>query len=788
MGKRPRIAGVPGVPRTLLRMLGSAASIASLACGQANAETVPSPMDLPQKVYGRTAQESSPPVWPKLQSSPAGAPNILVIMTDDVGFGASSTFGGPIPTPTLSALAQKGARYNEFNTTAICSPTRASLLTGRNPQAVGMGYVANWPTGYDGYNSVIPRSAGTIAQILKSNGYNTAMFGKAHITPEWEMSAAGPFTRWPTGLGFQYFYGFLGADTSQFYPTLVENTRNIAVPGAGPNYHLDRDLANHAIHWLSEHHAVAPGKPFFVYYATGTAHAPNQAPADWLAKFRGKFDAGWDVVRKQTVARQKAMGIIPASADDAPRPAGLPFWNTLTADQKHLYERHMEAYAAQLSFADFEIGRVIDELRREGELDNTIIVFIEGDNGASEEGGVDGKLFEQSPLSGVEEKRDYAVAHADEVGTQATYPLNPAGWGWALNAPFPWGKHYASHFGGTRNGMVIAWPGHIRDPQIIRSQFHHVSDIMPTLLDVAGVQPPDVLNGIPQQPITGLSMRYTFEHPAEPSHRTVQAFAMSQNLAIYSNGWVAATKPVSVSWSALKSANVPIDDRTWQLYDTRTDFTEAHDIAAKDPARLAALKGLFWAEAARSGILPIHPDEGGQAGRPALHNGRTIFTYTTPVSNIPESAAPSPIGKSFTITARVTIPAGGGKGVLAAQGGRYAGYAFFLDQGRPSFTYNLTPAHLTRIEAPDAVTPGDHVLTADFRSDRAEPKSGGKLTLSVDGKPVAEGRIAQTFAVIISHTEGFDVGSDSVSTVDPSYDLAGSVFNGTLDSLIFKLE
>jgi arylsulfatase A-like enzyme len=742
--------------------------------------------DAKQKVYGRTAAESSPPSWPSLPVAPKGAPNVLVILTDDVGFGASSAFGGPIPTPTLDALAQSGARYNTFNTTAICSPTRASLLTGRDPTAVGVGYVTNWSTGYDGYNSVIPRSAGTVAQILKENGYNTAMFGKSHLTPEWEMSPAGPFDRWPTGLGFEYFYGFLGADSSQFEPTLVENTRPVRAP-KDPNYHLDRDLADHAIDWIEEHRATAPGKPFFIYFATGAAHAPNHAPPDWLDRFKGRFDAGWDAIRADTVARQKAMGVIPRDADDAPRPQGLPYWNTLSADQKRLYARHMEAYAAQLSFADAQIGRVIDQLRRDGELDNTLIVFIEGDNGASEEGGLDGKMFEQSGLDGVSEQASYAHAHVDEIGGPATYPLNPGGWGWALNAPFPWAKHYASHFGGTRNGLVMSWPNHIRDSGVVRSQYHHVSDIMPTILEVAGVTPPAVLNGAPQQPITGISMAYTFQHGTEPSRRSMQVFGVSQNLSIYSDGWVAATKPVDASWDKAAKA-VALEDRAWELYDTRTDFTEAHDIAAKNPRKLAQLKDLFWAQAARVGLLPIHPDEGGQAGRPALRNGRRAFTYTRPMSGGHETAAPSPVGRSFAISARTVIPQAGAGGVLVAQGGRYSGYSFFLDQGRLAFTYNLTPAHLTRIVSAAPVAPGAHVLEAQFRSDAPTPKSGGVLTLRIDGKDVAQGRIEQTFATIISHTEGFDVGQDSVTAVDPSYTVETSRFTGDIEKIEFRLD
>jgi len=736
-----------------------------------------------QKVYGRTPAESSPPAWPQPVRAAKGAPNILLIMTDDVGFGSSSTFGGPVPTPTFDALAKAGLRYNQFNTTAICSPTRASLLTGRNPQAVGMGYVANWATGYDGYNSVIPKSAGTMAQILKENGYNTAMIGKGHITPEWEMSRAGPFDRWPTGLGFEYFYGFLGADSSMAEPNLVENTSPVSPP-AQPDYHLERDLADHAMNWIDSQHAAAPDKPFLLYYATGTAHAPNQPPADWLAKFRGKFDTGWDVLRAETLARQKKLGVIPPGTDDAPHPGTLPRWDSLTPDQKRLYARYMEAYAASLAYADTQIGRVIQKLRDNGELDNTLIITIQGDNGASAEGSFDGKLFEQSALSGVKEDPAYALAHIDEIGTRTAYNLMPGGWGWAMNAPFPWAKRYGSHFGGTRNGMVMAWSGHIKDAGGLRSQFHHVSDIMPTVLEAAGVKAPDMLDGVPQQPITGISMSYTFQAKDAPSHRTMQVSAMAQNLSIYKDGWVAATAPMATPWERTPPKPVPLDERTWQLYDVRSDFSEAHDVAAANPQKLEALKELFWAEAARSNMLPIHGSEGAQKGRPDPNEGRTYFAYSAPVSHIPESAAPPLVGRSFAMTARIGIPPEGGKGVIVAQGGRFGGYSLFFDQGRIAFTYNLTPAHMTRIVAPFAVAAGAHVIGLDFAMDKEAPTSGANVTLKVDGKTVAQGRVDRSFAQVVSHTEDFDVGMDLVSPVDPAaYDSAGSRFNGVLETV-----
>lgn len=773
------------VRRPSSRVLSAASSLALLMA--LSAPVVAQTSDASAaKIYGRTPAESSPPSWPQPVRAANGAPNILIVMTDDVGFGASSTFGGPIPTPTFDALAQAGLRYNQFNTTAICSPTRASLLTGRDPQAVGMGYVANWATGYDGYNSLIPKSAGTMAQILKENGYNTAMIGKGHFTPEWEMSRAGPFDRWPTGLGFEYFYGFLGADSSMAEPNLVENTAHVQAP-ADPAYHLEHDLADHAIRWIDEQHAAAPDKPFLLYYATGTAHAPNQPPADWMARFRGKFDAGWDAMRAETVARQKRLGVIPQGTDDAPRPDTLPRWDSLTADQKRLYARYMEAYAASLAYADAQIGRVIQRLRDNGEIDNTLIIYIQGDNGASAEGSFDGKLFEQSALSGVKENPDYALAHIDDIGTRHAYNLIPGGWGWALNAPFPWAKRYGSHFGGTRNGMVMSWPRHIQDPGGLRSQFHHVSDIMPTVLEAAGVKAPEILDGIPQKPITGISMGYSFAAKDAPSHRTTQVFAMAQNLSVYKDGWVAATAPMVTPWERTPPLPVPIDQRVWQLYDTRSDFSEAHDLAAAQPQKLAALKDLFWAEAATAGILPIHGSEGGQKGRPDPNAGRALFTYHGPIGPIPESAAPGLVGHSFTISAQVNVPADGGRGVIAVHGGRFGGYSLFLDQGRPRFTYNLTPAHMSRIAGTAPLTAGRHDIGLRFVMDREAPTSGATATLLVDGKEVARGRIDRTFALVVSHTEDFEIGQDSISPVDPAYDVASSHFTGTIEQVDISL-
>lgn len=777
MGRRLRA----GLARIGLTAAGTALILPQLL----HAQTAPGGT---QPVVGRTLTESSPPVWPQPVRAPKGAPNVLIIMTDDVGFGASSSFGGPIPTPTLDALAREGLRYNRFHTTAICSPTRASLLTGRDPQAVEMGYVSNWATGYDGHSSVIPKSAGTVARILRDSGYNTAMFGKAHVTPEWEMSQAGPFDRWPTGLGFEYYYGFLGADTSQYEPNLVENTRPVTTVPDRPDYHLDRDLADRAIQWIADQHASAPDKPFFVYFAPGTAHAPNHVPDEWLQKFRGRFDQGWEVLRKQIVERQRAIGVIPNDVLDVPRPDTLPRWESLPPERKRLFARYMEAYAASLAFADFQIGRVVESLKASGDYDNTLIIFIQGDNGASAEGSFDGKLYEQSPLSGIRESIDHAIAHIDEIGTRSTYSLYPGGWGWALNAPFKWAKRYASHFGGVRNGMVLSWPGRVRDPGAIRDQFMHVSDIMPTVLDIAGVQAPTTIDGVAQQPITGISMRYTIAEPNAPSRRTMQVSAVAENVSLYQDGWVAATTPVATPWETAPKPPVAIDDRRWELYHVDRDFNQSRDLARSDPKRLERMKAMFWAQAGRAGLLPIHSSEGRQQGRPDLHKGRSNFVYTRPVRQLAETSAPPVVGRSFVITADIEVPAAGASGVLAAHGGRFGGYSLFLQQGRPAFTFNVTPAHVTRIVADQPLAPGPHRLALRFTLDREQPASAADLLLEADGRALGQARVEHTFPLIVSHTEGFDVGQDSITAVDDSYSPAGSAFTGILRQVEFAFK
>ncbi|MFV8816124.1 sulfatase-like hydrolase/transferase [Haliea sp. E17] len=740
---------------------------------------------------GRTVQETHEPRWPAAIKAPAGAPNVLVIMTDDVGFGATSAFGGPVPTPTFDELAEQGLRYNRFNTTALCSPTRASLLTGRYPHNVNMGNVTNLATGYDGYTTVIPKSAGTLAEILKQSGYNTAMFGKGHLTPEWEMSMAGPYDRWPTGLGFEYFYGFLSADTSMWNPGLVENTRPVEAPTDQPGYHFDRDMADKAIAWIQEQQAVAPDKPFFIYYAPGTAHTPHHAPREWLEKFRGKFDQGWDATREQTYERQKAIGVIPADAGLSPRVDELPAWSSLSKDQRRLYARLMEAYAASLAYTDFQAGRVIDAIRQTGEFDNTLVIYIQGDNGASAEGGMNGLLYEQSTITGRSEDFSELLDNIDEIGGPNAYNHIPAAWAWALNSPFPWWKQVASQAGGVRNGVVVSWPGVIGDRGGMRGQYAHVSDVMPTVLEAAGVKVPETLNGVEQQKVDGVSLLYSFNHPDATSRRNMQVYEMMENFGIYHDGWIAGTLPKRAAWEAgaagERRLDVGVDERKWSLFNLDEDFSSAVDLAESEPVKLAEMQKLFWVEAGKNNILPIHDYSQGSEGRPSMGAGRSSFEYPAGISRINEDAAPHTIGRSFTIDADIVLPESTAHGVIITQGGRFGGYALYLDDGRPVFHYNAVGLDQYSIRAKQRLVAGRQRLTATFVADDATPGTPGTLTLSLDGREIASGRIERTVAGWMSHTEGLDIGRDTITPVNDDYSIAGSVFTGSIDKVTVRV-
>jgi arylsulfatase A-like enzyme len=749
-------------------------------------EVLPLPEQPFKGFIGRTAKDSTPD-FPKEVSAPKGAPNILVILTDDVGFGASSTFGGPIPTPTMDRLAKAGLRYTQFHTTALCSPTRAALLSGRNHHSAATGVIMEAGTGYPGYNSLMPKSAGTFAEVLKQNGYNTAWYGKNHNVPDWHSSQAGPFDLWPTGLGFEYFYGFIGGDANQWEPALYENTKPIEPPHGQKDYHLDRDLADHAIARIRMLHAVAPDKPWLQYYATGTAHAPHHAPKDWIAKFKGKFDQGWDKVREETFVRQKQLGILPSDAKLTPRPDSIPAWDSFDADHRKVFARMMEVYAAALAHADYQIGRILDAIEEMGELDNTLVIYIQGDNGASAEGSPQGLVNEMTFFNAVPEDFKELLRHIDALGTDKTYNHYPIGWAHAMDTPFQWTKQIASHFGGTRNGLVISWPARIKEKGGIRTQFHHVIDIAPTILEAVGVQAPSMLNGVPQKPIEGVSMVYTFDDPKAASKRRTQYFEMLGNRAIYNDGWVAATTPPVAPWVA--TGKFPdVDTYQWELYHVAEDFSEALNLAGTEPAKLRELQDLFWIEAAKYNVLPLDNSKVERLDvsiRPSLTRGRSVFTYYDGQIRIPEGAAPDVKNKSFKIGADVDIPEGGANGVIATQGGRFAGWGLYLLGGKPVFHYNLAAVQHFTIAGKEKLAPGRHVILMDFKYDGGLGK-GGTATISVDDKPVAEGRIERTLPFRISLDETLDIGEDTGTPVSEDYRVPFK-FTGKLNRVVIRL-
>jgi arylsulfatase A-like enzyme len=735
---------------------------------------------------GRTVQESTKD-FPQEVKAPEGAPNILLILTDDVGFGASSTFGGPVPTPTMDRLAKEGLRYTEFHTTALCSPTRAALLTGRNHHSAATGIIMEGGTGFPGYNTVMPKSVGTFAEVLRQTGYNTAWYGKNHNVPDWQNSQAGPFDLWPTGLGFEYFYGFIGGDTSQWAPALFEGIKPIEPPHDDPEYFCEKDMADKAIERIRLLNALAPDRPWVTYYAPGTAHAPHHAPKDWIARFKGRFDQGWDKVREETLARQKAQGIVPPDTQLTERSEGIPAWDSLDADHKLVAAHMMEVYAAALSYCDTQMGRIIDAIADMGKLDNTLVIYIQGDNGASAEGGPNGLLNEMTFFNAIPEEFSEIQRRMNELGSPTTFNHYPIGWAHAMDTPFQWTKQIASHFGGTRNGMVMSWPARIKDKGGVRTQFHHVIDIAPTILDAIGVPMPSVLNGVPQKPVEGVSMVYTFNDPKAPTTRRTQYFEMFANRAIYNDGWVAATTPPLPPWGSGKT--IPVDDYKWELYDITKDFSQANNLAAKEPKKLREMQELFWIEAARHNVLPLDNSKLERMNvdnRPSLTRGRALFTYYPGMVRIPEGSAPSILNKSFKVGAELTIPAGGAEGVLVTQGGRFNGWGLYVLAGKPVFHYNTVGVFRYTVAGPDRLTPGEHTIVLEFTYDGGGLGKPGTAKLLIDGRQVAEGHIERTIPFRISADETLDIGEDTGTPVSEDYHVPFK-FSGDLKKLAIQL-
>jgi arylsulfatase A-like enzyme len=733
-------------------------------------EILPRPEQPFQGHIGLTAKESVKD-FPSEVTAPEGAPNILLILTDDVGFGASTTFGGPVPTPAMDRLAANGLRYNTFHTTALCSPTRAALLTGRNHHSAATAGIMEIGTGFPGYNTLMPKSAGTVAETLRQNGYNTAWYGKNHNVPDWHSSQAGPFDLWPTGLGFEYFYGFIGGDTNQWHPAIFENTTPIEPPHDDPDYFFEKDMADKAIERIRFLDAMAPQKPFFVYYAPGTAHAPHHAPKEWIAKFKGQFDQGWDKVREETFARQKKLGVIPANAKLTPRPDSIVAWSSLSADQKRLYARMMEVFAAALSYMDHQIVRILDTIDKTGRLDNTLVIYIQGDNGSSAEGGPNGLLNEMTFFNALPEDFDEVLRQMDKLGSEYTFNHFPVGWAHGADTPFQWTKQVASHFGGTRNGLVISWPKGIKDKGGIRTQFHHVIDIMPTILEAVGIEAPATLNGVTQKPVEGVSMAYTFDSPKAPSTHRTQYFEMLGNRAIYNDGWIASTTPPEPPWSP-SSVKTAIRDYQWELYNVAEDFSQAHDLADQKPEKLRYLQDLFWAEAARYNVLPLDNSKVERldvTNRPSLTRGRTTFTYYPGMVRIPEGTAPDLKNRSFRIVAEIEIPKTGAEGLLLTQGGRFGGLGLYLLDGKPVYHYNTAGVARYTVAGPDKLPPGKHTISVHFAYDGGGMGKGGTATMMVDDQQVAQGRVEQTLPFRISLDETLDCGEDTGTPVSEDY-------------------
>ncbi|MCP5320543.1 MAG: arylsulfatase [Pseudomonadales bacterium] len=702
---------------------------------------------------------------PPLQSRPpAGAPNVVLVLLDDVGFGASSTFGGPADTPTLDALARDGLRYNRFHTTAICSPTRAALLSGRNAHAVGIGAVMNTADSRPGYRGVHIREATPVAELLRRAGYSTAAFGKWHQTPDWEISQSGPFDRWPTGQGFEKFYGFIGGETDEFAPALIEGTTPVLRP-ANPDYHLTQDLVDHAIRWMHAQRVLTPDKPFFVYLAPGATHAPLQAPREWIERYRGRFDAGWDAMRGQILARQKELGVVPADTVLTPRPEGMPAWDSLDDRQKKLAARLMEVYAGYLAHTDHEVGRLLQALKDSGEYDNTLFIYIVGDNGASPEGGLYGSINYMGVLQGLPEPPPPSAEQLDRIGSADSYAHYPVGWAWAMDSPFQWTKTVASHLGGTRNPMVVSWPRQIRDKGGVRSQFGHVNDIAPTILEVAGVAAPAVVDGIRQKPMDGTSLVYSFTDVNAPERHRTQYFEVFGNRAIYHDGWMASAFHNRLPWTrGVVTAEKPFEDDRWELYDLQHDYSQSRDLAAQEPQRLEKLKKLFMQEAAANQVLPLQGPSMGDPAQPSLSRGRSEFSYYPGAVGVPEVGAPQMLNRSWTVKATLDVPARGAHGVVATIGGRAAGWSLYLDgQGRPVFRYRLFDLKTVELAGAQALAPGQHELQVDFDYDGGGYAKGGRLQLQVDGAVAAEDRLPATPPAFFSIHETFDVGVDTGS-------------------------
>jgi arylsulfatase A-like enzyme len=774
--------------------------IAFTACGGSGPASPPAPAAQPQ-VAGELDRTVLPIPEPKRQTykeldarnakaparwdvkAPAGAPNVVVVLIDDIGFGASSAFGGPINMPTLEKVAKTGLKYNRFHTTALCSPTRVALLTGYNHHSNNAGSIMETGTAFPGNTGVRPQSITPIAEVLRQNGYSTAAYGKYHETPPWEISAAGPYDRWPTHSGFENFYGFIGGETNQYAPLVYDGTAQVELPN-DPKYHFTTDMTDHAMSWMRIQKALSPAKPFYMYFAPGATHAPHHVPAEWRDKYKGKFDQGWDKVREETLARQIALGVVPAGTKLAPKHKDIKDWTTLSADEKKLFTRQMETYAGFAEHTDHEIGRLYSAIEELGQADNTLFIYIVGDNGASAEGQMNGMYNEMTYFNAVPETVADMLKHYDEWGGPGTYPHYPAGWAVAMDTPFTYTKQVASDFGGTRNGMVIHWPKGIKAQGEVRSQFGHVVDIAPTVYEAAKIPAPKRVNGIDQDPLEGTSLVYSFDNAGAKETHTVQYFEMFGNRAMYSDGWYARTihRP---AWQGKPSQTLQEDP--WELYNSNEDFSLSNNVAASNEAKLKELQALFLRDAEKFHVLPIDDrllerTNAELVGRPTVMEGRDTVTYGPGMKGMGVDIFIATPGKSYTMTADVDVQAGA-NGAIVAQGGRFGGFSFFVKDGKPTFVYNYLGLEKFTVASSQALSPGKHIIVYDFKSDGGLGK-GGLGTITIDGKKTGEGRIAKTQPGIFSVDDLADVGTDDGT---PVTDYGKSrKFTGTLNKVTIK--
>ena len=769
--------------------LGSLGGVMAVVSGSPRAADGPGETQLPKPdpvftgTIGTTYKDSTAS-FPLPLEAPQGSPNVLLILLDDVGFGMCSTFGGPVPTPHMDQLAANGLRYTRFHTTALCSPTRGALLAGRNHHSVGTGVIIEMGTGFPGYTGILPRSTALVSQMLRDSGYATAMFGKWHNTPEPDISPAGPFDRWPTGLGFDYFYGFNQGETHQYYPTIYRNTTWVPQPKTpAQGYHFTTDMTDEAIAWTRNIRAADPGKPWFNYFSTSGVHAPHHAPAEWRAKFSGAFDHGWDRQRELTHARQLEIGVIPRGTKLTPRPGEIPAWDTQRADARKVYTRLMENYAAYMAFTDHEVGRLIESLRASGELDNTLVMYVVGDNGASAEGGLEGTFSEVASLLGLQLGLESTIKRIDEIGGPTSEPHVPVGWAWAMNAPFQWTKQVASHLGGTRNPLVVHWPKGIKARGEVRTQFHHVIDVVPTILEACKISAPTVVNGIEQKPIEGVSMAYSFDDAKAKSRRTTQYFELATNRAIYHDGWIACSR-YGLPWETAGRGDGFVN-APWELYNLEDDFSEAVDLASEQPDKLAELQGLFVEEAKKYDVFPLDPRFSERfdptlriAGAP-----RTSWTYFGDDVWLPEPIGPQLFPRPHGLTAELTIPKGGAEGVVACVGGFSCGWSLYVKDNKPVFRSTFFDVADITIPGTEPLPEGKVTLETRFTPDGSKT-GGGSLALFVNGKPAGKGTLTRT--AFRHGLEPFEIGRDSITPVAPDY-TTPFAFTGTIDKVGFAL-